>query len=316
MINKTLKIATITLNPAIDRTVSIPNFKAGEVNRVVWEQSDAGGKGVNVASVLADYGFSLVVTGFLGAENSAVFEQLFARKKIEDRFVRIAGRTRSGIKIIDEVNQETTDLNFPGQAPTEADAAQLFQIVEELAAACAWFVLAGSIPAGLNPNIYGELVKLIKSKGRAVALDTSGEALRQALPAAPTLVKPNIDELQELVGHRLETQAAVIQAARSWLAQGMQTVVVSMGAAGAIFVEAEEVVLAQPPKVTVKSTVGAGDAMVSGTVAGKTQGLPLAECARLATAFSASAVSQVGSGLPSLDIIENFKSQVNINHLN
>ncbi len=314
--SQTAKIATVTLNPAVDRTVSIPNFKAGKVNRVEREQSDAGGKGVNVASVLADYGFSLAVTGFLGAENSYIFEQLFDRKKIEDRFVRIAGRTRSGIKIIDEVNQETTDLNFPGQAPTEGDVAQLFQIVEELAVDCHWFVLAGSIPAGLNPNIYGELVKLIKRQGRAVALDTSGEALRQALPATPTLVKPNIDELQELVGRPLETQAAVIQAAQSWLGQGMQTVVVSMGAQGAIFVEAGEVVLAQPPKVTVKSTVGAGDAMVSGTVAGKVQGLALAECARLATAFSVSAISQVGSGLPSLETIENFKSQVNLKRLN
>jgi fructose-1-phosphate kinase PfkB-like protein len=159
-------------------------------------------------------------------------------------------------------------------------------------------------------------VQLIKGKGRAVALDTSGEALRQALLAAPTLVKPNIDELQELVGGRLETQAAVVQAAQSWLAQGMGTVVVSMGAQGAIFVEADEVVLAQPPRVTVKSTVGAGDAMVSGTVAGKVRGLSLAECARLATAFSANAVSQVGSGLPSLEIIENFKSQVTVNPLN
>lgn len=314
--NQNIKIATVTLNPAIDWTVAILDFKAGQVNRVEREQSDAGGKGVNVASVLADYGFTLAVTGFLGAENSPIFEQLFARKKIEDRFVRIAGRTRVGIKIVDEANRETTDLNFPGQAPTEADVAQLFRIVEELTGDCQWFVLAGSVPAGLTPHIYGELVKLIKSKGRTVALDTSGEALRQALPAAPTLVKPNIDELQELVGQRLETQAAVIQAARSWLARGMQTVVVSMGAAGAIFVEADEVVLAQPPQVTVKSTVGAGDAMVSGTVAGKMQGFSLADCARLATAFSTSAVSQVGSGLPSPEVIENFKNQVTINHLN
>ncbi len=313
--SQNLKIATITLNPAIDQTVAIPNFQAGKVNRVKHTQSDPGGKGVNVASILADYGFPMTVTGFLGEENTLIFERLFAQKKIEDRFVRIAGSTRTGIKIIDEENQETTDLNFPGQTPAEGDIAHLFQIVEELVADCHWFVLAGSIPAGLTPGIYGELVKLIKSKGRAVALDTSGEALRLALPATPTLVKPNIDELQELVGRPLETQAAVIQAAQSWLAQGMQTVVVSMGAQGAIFVEAGEVVLAQPPKVTVKSTVGAGDAMVSGTVAGKVRGLALAECARLATAFSVNAVSQVGSGLPSLEVIETFASQVRIQKL-
>ena len=117
-------------------------------------------------------------------------------------------------------------------------------------------------------------------------------------------------ELQELEGRALETEAKVIDAARSWLAQGMETVVVSMGAEGALFVEENEVVLARPPKVTVKSTVGAGDAMVSGTVAGKSQGVSLAECARLGTAFSLSALSRVGAGLPSLEVIEEFMGQV------
>lgn len=314
--NQNVKIATVTLNPAIDRTVSIPNFKAGQVNRVEREQSDAGGKGVNVASVLADYGFSMVVTGFLGTENSYIFEQLFAKKKIGDRFVRIAGRTRTGIKIIDEIHQETTDLNFPGQAPTPADVESLFQIVEELAAACPWFVLAGSIPAGVSSSIYRDLVEIIRAKGRAVALDTSGESLHQALSAMPTLIKPNLDELRELTGQPLDTQVKVVEAAQRLLHQGIQTAVISMGAQGAIFVEADEVVWAQPPKVAVVSTVGAGDAMVSGMVAGKTLGFSLAECARLATAFSVNAVSQVGSGLPSLEVIENFKGQVTINYLN
>lgn len=314
--NQNVKIATVTLNPAIDRTVSIPNFKAGQVNRVEREQSDAGGKGVNVASVLADYGFSMVVTGFLGTENSYIFEQLFAKKKIGDRFVRIAGRTRTGIKIIDEIHQETTDLNFPGQAPTPADVESLFQIVEELAAACPWFILAGSIPAGVSSSIYRDLVEIIRAKGRAVALDTSGESLHQALSAMPTLIKPNLDELRELTGQPLDTQVKVVEAAQRLLRQGIQTVVISMGAQGAIFVEADEVVWAQPPKVAVVSTVGAGDAMVSGMVAGKTLGFSLAECARLATAFSVNAVSQVGSGLPSLEVIENFKGQVTINYLN
>lgn len=308
--SQTVRIATVTLNPTIDQTVFIPNFRAGEVNRVVQTQFDPGGKGVNVAWFLADYGFPISVTGFLGEENVLLFERLFTQKKIDDRFVRIDGRTRANIKIVDEVNQATTDINFPGQPPTAPDIQRLFQIVEEITAACHWFVLAGSIPAGCPPDIYGELVKLIKSRGRAVALDTSGDALQLALPAGPNLVKPNIDELQELEGRSLQTEAEVIRAAQNWLTQGMETVVVSMGAAGALFVEANEVVLAQPPKVTVKSTVGAGDAMVSGTVAGKTKGASLAECARLATAFSLSAISRVGAGLPPLDVIEEFMSQV------
>jgi 1-phosphofructokinase len=310
-----VKVATVTLNPAIDRTVYVPDFLAGRVNRVEREQSDAGGKGVNVASVLSDFGLTTAVTGFLGDDNSRIFEQLFERKNIEDRFVRISGSTRTGIKIIDEVHQETTDLNFPGQAPGEADIDQLFERVEALAAECDWFVLAGSIPTGVNPDMYRRLVEFIKSTGRWVALDTSGRALNLALPAAPTLIKPNIDELRELTGNLLNSRAKVVQAAQQLLNRGIETVIISMGEQGALFVEGEQVVLARPPEVKVRSTVGAGDAMVSGMVAGKLQGLSLEECARLATAFSLSAITRVGSGLPSLEAVENFKQQVTFDAL-
>ena len=313
--NHSQKVATVTLNPAIDQTVSIPHFAAGKVNRVQRVTADPGGKGVNVASNLADFGVEVSVSGFLGDENPALFERLFKQKSIADHFVRIAGSTRTGIKIINEIEQETTDINFPGQAPTQSDIELLLAAVDRLAESNKWFVLAGSIPAGCPAGIYGELVQLIKNKGKCAALDTSGEGLRQAVPALPSLVKPNIDELEELIGHPLPTQAAIINAAHHWVEKGIETVIVSMGADGAIFVEGGEVVLAKPPVVTVKSTVGAGDAMVSGTVVGKVQGASLTECARLATAFSVNVISQVGSGISSLEAIETYKSQVVIQDL-
>jgi 1-phosphofructokinase len=312
---KNVKIATVTLNPAIDQTVSISNFRAGSVNRVTQSQSYAGGKGVNVASFLADYDCSVAATGFLGEHNIRIFEKLFTRKHIDDRFVRIAGSTRIGIKISDEVNQETTDINFPGQTPTEQDIDALFEIVDVLTADCQWFVLAGSIPAGVSTEMYGDLVKLIKDKGRQVALDTSGEGFSKALAHIPSLIKPNIHELEELTGKRLATQEDVIQAAQEFLNQGIECVVVSMGAEGALFLEEDEKILAVPPNIPVISTVGAGDAMVSGTVAGKIHQKPLAECARLATAFSLSAISQVELGLPDQDTFESFKKHVIVNTL-
>jgi 1-phosphofructokinase len=313
--NQPLKVATITLNPAIDQTVLIPNFKAGKVNRVQKYQSDPGGKGVNVASNLADYGLQVSVTGFLGEENTRIFERLFTRKQIADHFVRIAGSTRIGIKISDEVQQETTDINFPGQTPDQNDIAKLFHLVDTLVLDHDWFVMAGSIPAGCPQDIYRDLVQRVTSQGRSVALDTSGEGFRLALPAIPTMVKPNLDELQELVERSLPDQREVIRAARQLLSQGMETVVVSMGAQGALFVEADQVILAIPPRVNVKSTVGAGDAMVSGVVAGKILGADLAECARLGTAFSVSVISRVGSGLPAKEVIEKTKQQITVQEI-
>jgi 1-phosphofructokinase len=309
----TLEALTVTLNPAIDRTVTIATFAAGKVNRVEQQQQHPGGKGVNVASILADYGHSVAVTGFLGRENCASFEELFARKRIADHFIRIAGQTRVGIKISDPVLQQTTDINFPGQAPTPADVEALSAQLAGLSAG--WVVLAGSIPPGVAPTLYRELVRLLKQQGRKVALDTSGEPLRHALEAAPQIIKPNVHELAELLGTSLTTPAAIVEAARLFLARGTQLVAVSMGAEGACFVTDREVVVARPPQVEVQSTVGAGDAMVAGIVAGQLRGLPLAECARLATAFSLDAITHIGSGLSSVEAVEGLKSRVMVEEL-
>ena len=308
------RVVTVTINPAIDQTVIIPSFTAGAVNRVQSSQVDAGGKGINVASFLADFGQPATVTGFLGAGNDGIFRRLFERKGIEDRCIRIAGHTRTGVKISDEVLHQTTDINFPGEMPTPADIARLFEILAELAAAHEWFVLSGSIPHGVSAGIYTEMVRALS--GRKVVLDTSGEGFRQAVPAGPWLIKPNVDELSEYAGKPLESPTAILEQARAVMGRcSIHTVVISMGKEGAIFVEGEEQVWAVPPAVQVKSTVGAGDAMVAGIVAGKIRDLSLAECARLATAFSVTAISHIGSGLPSIEALQSAREQVTIREL-
>ena len=150
------QVVTVTLNPAIDRTVTISNFTAGAVNRVESVRSNPGGKGVNVASALADYGHHVGVTGFLGRANAGAFEELFGQKKISDHFIRIAGQTRIGIKITDPVRGETTDINFPGPAPSVAEVAMLQAQIAALDAE--WFVVAGSVPPGVDPAIYRDII--------------------------------------------------------------------------------------------------------------------------------------------------------------
>ena len=311
----TRSVTTITLNPAIDQTVSIDNFTAGRVNRVQDVRYDAGGKGVNVASVLADYGLPTAVTGFLGKDNATLFERLFTEKKINDCFVRLEGSTRTGIKIIDRSRQQTTDINFPGLIPTAKDVQDLYTTLETCLSPGSWFVLAGSIPVNVPAAIYSELIRAIKAKGGRVALDASGEGFRQAIPAIPAVVKPNIDELQEFIGRKLNNKAQIIHAARSLLDLGIQTVIVSMGRQGALFLENDVVLQAIPPEVEVKSTVGAGDAMLSGMVAGIIAQKSLYECARLATAFSVVAVTNVGAGIPSPAAVRLLENQVKITQI-
>lgn len=308
------KVVTVTINPAIDQTLTIPNFTAGTVNRVQAAQMDAGGKGINVAAFLADFGVPVVATGFLGAANDEIFRRHFEQKGITDRCVRIAGATRIGVKISDMVLHQTTDINFPGQTPTPEDVERLFAVLRELAADHEWFVLSGSIPAGVSSGIYADMVRALA--GKKVVLDTSGEGFRQAVAAGPWLIKPNADELGEFAGEKLETSEAIVRVARALMDRcGIASVVVSMGKAGAIYVEGAETVWAAPPAVEVQSTVGAGDAMVAGTVAGKLAGLALAECARLATAFSMTAISHIGHGLPSLEAVEEARQRVTIRDL-
>jgi len=306
----TLDIATVTLNPAIDRTVTISNFTAGAVNRVEASQDGPGGKGVNVASALADCALRTVATGFLGRENADIFEALFARKNIQDRFVRIAGRTRVGIKITDPVRALTTDINFPGPAPSPADVAALHETLAALHSA--WWVVAGSIPPGLDPGIYREIIAALKARGSRVVLDASGEALRHAIEAGPHIVKPNLAELRALLGKRLTGTDSVIKAARKLLAKGIEMVVVSMGREGACFVTAAEAVIARSPDVEVGSTVGAGDAMVAGCVAAQIRGLPIDECARLASAFSLRLLTGGESGILRDIALEEAMSQVTV----
>lgn len=307
-----MKIATITLNPAIDKTVAIPGFQIGEVNRVQSSESNPGGKGVNVASFLADYGFSMMATGFLGMENTGLFETLFQNKGIEDRFIRIPGSTRTGIKIVDPVTKETTDINFPGQTPERKHLEELFHIVGSLAEACEWVVIAGSIPPDTPDSICQTLVETINQHDGKSALDTSGAPFAQALEAKPNFIKPNIHELEEYVGRSLDSEIDVISAAESLIIKGIETVAVSMGSKGAIFIEANEKVLVKPMKVQVKSTVGAGDAMVSGTIAGKSMGHDLTECARLATAFSINAITRIGTDIESKKSIEDIAKKIEI----
>lgn len=311
----TAPIATVTLNPAIDQTIAVPNLQPNAVNRSSWRQDDAGGKGVNVASFLAEVGHQISVTGFLGRDNTAPFDALFQQKAIADYFVRLPGATRVNLKLVDDVQNQVTDINAPGLAPDATAIAQLRQTVTTLAKTCGWFILSGSVPTGVPNTLYAELIHDLKALGKTVVLDTSGAPLTQGLTAKPDLIKPNQRELEDYLNTRLSSWAEIVAAARELIASGIPHVVVSLGADGALFVDQDRAVHAQPPTLAVKSTVGAGDAMVAGTVAGLISGQSLRDAAALATAFSMGALSQIGPRLPPIDDIRKMRDLVTVRRL-
>ncbi len=308
------RVLTVTPNPAIDQTLEVAGFAAGRVNRVLSSRMDAGGKGINVATTLGELKVPVMVTGFLGAQNAAIFEDHFVAHGLQDQFLRVPGSTRTGIKVVDTETRETTDINFSGLQIKPAEAALLQKAVQKLAIPGSWNVLSGSLPVGLDADFYSGLIHAIHARGGHALLDTSGEPLRHALFARPEIVKPNLAELEELVGRQLGTTAEVLEATDELLTGSTRLVVLSMGAEGALFLNRQTALLAHPPRVPVVSTVGAGDAMVAGIVWSLLEGMDLTQTARWSTAFGAYAVTRCGAGIQ-MAAVENLVEQVRVSVL-
>ena len=312
------RVIAVALNPALDHTIEVDHLRPGQVNRAQRMQVDVGGKGINVASCLADFGIASAVTGQIGSENAAQFEALFRQKAIDNQCFYLDGLTRINTKLVDLASGETTDVNMPGPMLSE-DAVQGLQErlrtrLASLVDPHSWVVLAGSLPPGWAADTYQTLIAHVHGLGARVVLDASGSALAAGVAAAPDIIKPNRAELSELVGRPLDSLAAVLAAARELMAraQGPRVVVVSMGAEGALFMSPAEAWLAEPLKVDLISTVGAGDAMVAGIVAAQLAELPLDDCARLATAFSAAKLARLGPHLPAPEQVRALAASVQI----
>ncbi|WP_017902604.1 1-phosphofructokinase [Pseudomonas asplenii] len=290
------RILTLTLNPALDLTVQLARLEPGQVNRSVSMLTHAAGKGVNVAQVLADLGHQLTVSGFLGMDNPQPFEALFARRGFVDAFVRVPGETRSNIKLAEQ-DGRVTDLNGPGPEVDGQARQALLDTLERIAPGHDAVVVAGSLPRGVSPQWLQALLLRLKQLGLKVALDTSGAALQAGLAAVPWLLKPNTEELAEVLQRPVETARAQAEAAASLLGQGIEHVVVSQGADGVNWFSAAKALHAQPPKVSVASTVGAGDSLLAGMLHGLLSGHPARQTLCTATAVAAQAVTQIGFGI-------------------
>ncbi|WP_413204244.1 1-phosphofructokinase [Rhodospirillum sp. A1_3_36] len=295
-------VVTVTLNPAIDLTVVVPNLRIGDVHRARSARSNAGGKGVNVAGCLADWGVPVIATGLLGADNQAPFIEFFAAKGIIDRFQRVPGETRTNIKIADPERNETTDVNLPGPPVEDAILSQLLDDLDDLITPGTQIVLAGSLPAGLPDDSLVPMVTRFRDQGARVTLDSSDAPLAAALAAGtgslPHCIKPNRQELETWAGHPLPDDSALLSAARALIDQGIALVVVSLGAEGALFVTKDQALRGQLPPRKALSTVGAGDAMVAGLVAAHGSESTLEDTARLGLAFAAAKLETVGPHLP------------------
>jgi 1-phosphofructokinase len=308
------KILTLTLNPALDLTVQLNALLPGEVNRSLAMHSHAAGKGLNVAQVLADLGHQLTVTGFLGEDNAQPFEELFKARGFTDAFIRVPGETRSNIKLA-EASGCITDLNGPGPQVDDDARQALLTRLEAIAPGHDAVVVAGSLPRGVSAQWLQSVLERLVAMGLKVALDTSGAALRAGLATQPWLIKPNTDELAEVLGSPVESPVEQVAAARRLHAQGIEHVVISQGVQGVSWFGAQPDLHALPPTVTVASTVGAGDSLLAGMVHGLLSGHTPEQTLRTATAIAAMAVSQIGFGINDTEHLARLESGVSVRAL-
>ncbi|ACY52911.1 kinase, PfkB family [Vibrio antiquarius] len=314
MTNKTSKVVTITLNPALDLTGSVNELNVGSVSLVQQSNLHAAGKGVNVAKVLSDLGADVTVTGFLGKDNPELFHQLFNDIGVKNEFVEVQGATRINVKLV-EANGNVSDINFPGVQVTADEIARFEETLFRLAKTHDYFVLAGSLPGGVTAEQCAAWIKALHQQGKKVLFDSSKAALKSGIEAHPWLIKPNDEELGDFVGEQLETPEQCQAAAQTLSDKGIENIVVSMGADGVMWLNQGKWLRAQPPRMNVVSTVGAGDTLVAGLCWGHMQLMPKNDLLRFATALSALAVSQVGVGLTSQEELENIKQQTEVSEL-
>ncbi len=256
-------IATVTLNPAIDRTMTVPGLAIGKTNRAVATRVAAGGKGINVARVAKRMGCPVTAAGLLPRDNARLILDTLNAAGIAAEFIEVPGATRVNLKLIDPNEDGETEINEPGLLIEPRFVARLDQLIERLAERCPVMVFSGSVPPGIADDIYARFVWLARHKGARAILDTSGAALSQALAAAPDLVKPNLREAEEVLGRGIADEKQAAQAALELRRMGARSAVISLGEKGAVAALGDRLFHARPLAVPASARIGAGDCMVA-----------------------------------------------------
>lgn len=286
-------ILTVTLNTALDITYRLRALRPHTSHRVTDVTERPGGKGLNVARVLAALGHAVTATGFAGgATGRSLRDQLTGAPGVQDALVPIAGATRRTIAVVDEATTgDATRLNEPGPAIAPAEWSAFLAGYEDLVRSASAVALCGSLPPGVPVGAYAQLVRTARAAGVPVLLDTSGEPLRRGVAARPDIVKPNADELAELTGSH-----EPVQATRDARRRGAHAVVASLGAEGLLAVDAEGRWRAVPPRRVQGNPTGAGDSAVAGLLSGLVEQLPWPARLARAVALSAATVSAPVAG--------------------
>ena len=303
-------IATITLNPSIDRTLEINRLVVGGMNRVKSKIDHPSGKGINVSRDLKLWGCPTEALTIVGGDSGRWLVQALEEQDIPVDFVEVEGETRINIKIWAAEENLSTEVNEPGPTVTERELEELLAKIRARASQWDWVVISGSAPPGTPPDFYAEIVKTAREQGAKTALDASGAALREGIKACPDLIKPNETEARDILGWEPEDEAGAIRAVEELTSLGVGCVMLTLGKAGGYVDRGGQIWQGIPPKVDVKTTVGCGDAALAGMVWALREGKSLDEALGWAMAAGAAAATTWGTEPPAWRLVEELFPKV------
>ncbi|NJD60576.1 MAG: 1-phosphofructokinase [Anaerolineales bacterium] len=303
-------IYTITLNPALDRELTVHQI---ELNRVLRSQSiqiDYGGKGFNVSRALLALGVKSTALGFIGGSVGAQLAAGISSLGIHTDFVHIQGETRTNLSVVDADHRNYLKVNEPGPWVSEVETAALLGKISALASPGDWWILAGSMPPGIQPSFITKIINRIQSVGAYAAVDMEGACLLTACKAGAFLVKPNAYEAAGLTGRDTSTTTRAARTLFKIHDLGTRQAVISLGKAGAVYSDGNRVWWAIPPTIEEHNPIGAGDAMLAGMIYGLSQQLPGEDTLRWGVACGAAAASLDGTAVGTLPLIETLLENV------
>lgn len=277
---------TVTLNPALDKLLETDALHFGESNRTRLLSASAAGKGIDVAKVLRDLQCEVDATGFLGGDVADIFYRCFEKEQIGNRFVPIADTTRTNIQLF-EKNGRRTGLLEAGPEISAAECTALAERMKELCRESAVVTICGSVPKGVSSDFFSRLIRNARAQCEYVIVDTSGPWLRLAIDEQPDLIKPNRDEMRELMGNDQADDQEMAAFAQQLVKKGLSYVIVSLGGDGAMLISAAGMWRSKAPDIEVKSTVGCGDTMVASLSVSLSERRPPDDMLRRAVALSA-----------------------------
>ncbi|NOT04634.1 MAG: 1-phosphofructokinase [Anaerolineales bacterium] len=303
-------IYTLTLNPAVDRELTVPAMEFDSVLRASESRVDFGGKGFNVSRLLKGMEEPSTAVGFLGGNAGELLQSGLQSLGIGTDFVWVIGETRTNVSIVTQTHEHYIKVNEKGPLVDSAKQKELLEKIDSLAKQGDWWVLAGSMLPGVADDFYARIVNVLNKHEANAILDTTGEALRLGCAEKPYLIKPNAEEVHALTGMPVDSTTEIASAAAELRKMGAQNVVISMGKAGALMQSAEETWLTHSPKIQEKNPIGAGDSMVGGLVWALTQGIALKESLGWGVASGAATASLSGTEVGSRPLIEELFKQV------